>query len=188
MDYKRKVTEILEENMTERGYKLWKGINNILPDIWDRPTSSTGKHHKKHDGRVPTQAEHAYEMLYAAVRVFALFGFEKKTNDADMLLMAIALHDSLKYGKFGDRPHTDYEHDKIAADVIKSNEITFKKLFTDEQFITMEESVRFHMGRWSTNGPGLENFDWFDFQPYTLFIHILDMMSTKDLIQTDVRG
>lgn len=188
MDYKEKISELLKENMTERGYKLWQGINGILPDIGDRPTSSTGKWHRKHDGRVPSMAEHAYEMLYSAVKVFKLFNFEKKTENADMLLMAISLHDSLKYGKFGDTPHTDYEHDKTAADMIKSNESTFLKLFTNEQFISLEESVRFHMGRWSTDGPGPEKFDWFDFQPFSLFVHILDMMSTGDLIQTDVRN
>lgn len=187
MDYKEKIIELLKENMTERGYKLWEGIDQILPDICDRPTSSTGKWHRKHDGRVPSMAEHAYEMLYATVKVFKLFNFEKKTPNADMLLMAIALHDSLKYGKFGDTPHTDYKHDRTAADMIKSNEETFLKLFTNEQFISLEEGVRFHMGRWSTDGAGTEKFDWFDFQPYALFIHVLDMMSTGDLIQTDVR-
>ncbi len=71
--------------------------------------------------------------------------------------------------------------------MIKSNESTFLKLFSNEQFTSLEEGVRFHMGRWSTDGPGPDNFDWFDFQPYALFIHVLDMMSTGDLIQTDVR-
>ncbi len=187
MNYGEKIPELLKENMTEKGYKLWEGIDQILPDIGDRPTSSTGKWHRKHDGRVPSMAEHTYEMLYAAAKVFKLFNFEKGTPNADMLLMAIALHDSLKYGKFGDIPHTDYKHDRTCADMIKSNEETFLKLFTNEQFISLEEGVRFHMGRWSTDGAGTEKFDWFDFQPYALFIHVLDMMSTGDLIQTDVR-
>ena len=57
MNYKEKVVELLEKNMTEKGFKLWIGINNILPDIWDKPTASTLKYHKKLNGEVPCNAE-----------------------------------------------------------------------------------------------------------------------------------
>lgn len=187
MDYKEKLEQLLEKNMSEKGFKLWKAVDGRLPDIWHRPTSSTGKHHRKANGRVPDQAEHAYEMLYAAVKIWRLFNIEPKTKDGDALLLAIALHDSLKYGQFGNRPHTDYQHDKTAADMVKSNRETFLKLLNEEQYDLMEEAIRFHMGQWSTEVPSKENFNWEDFKKYTFFVHILDMMSTADVIQTDVR-
>ena len=70
MNYKDKVSELLEKNLTEKSFKLWTGINRILPDIWDKPSSSTGKYHKKLNGDVPSIAEHVYHMLYATINNF----------------------------------------------------------------------------------------------------------------------
>jgi hypothetical protein len=189
MNYKDKVIEILEKNMSERGFKLWNGIDRLLPDIWNKPTSSTGKYHKKNNGDIPDIAEHVYQMLYAAVKVLRMFDAKPKSTDADKILMAVALHDSLKYGNLGNRKHTDYSHDKLAADMIASNEDTFRKLFSEDQLHTLEEAVRFHSGRWSTDIPKGSPFDWnkSNLRMETFFVHILDMFSTADIIQTDVR-
>jgi len=187
MNYKEKIIELLKENMTEKSFKLWEGINSRLPDTWDKPTSSTGKYHKKLNGEVSVQAEHTYQMLFSSVKIFKLFGVRSKTTDSDKFLFAIALHDSLKYGTLGSRIHTDNNHDKNAADMLSENKETFKKILTEEQFFVMEEAVRFHSGRWSTDVPKDKKFKFDDYNPETLFIHILDMMSTADLIQTDVR-
>lgn len=189
MNYKDRLVELLENNMTEKGYKLWQGIDKIVPNIWDKSTSSTGKYHKKNNGDIPDIAEHVYQMLYATVKLFRMFDITPKTTDADTMLMAVALHDSLKYGNMGTRKHTDTQHDKQAADMIASNKETFMKLLTEEQVYTLEEAVRFHSGRWSTDVPKNENFDWSKskLRMETFFVHMLDMLSTADLIQTDVR-
>jgi len=187
MNFKEKVETILKENMTEKGFNLWKGINKILPHIWENPTSSTGKYHQKANGKVAIQAEHVYHMLYAAVKILKMFNIKKNTTDEDKILLAIAFHDSLKYGTLGNRKHTDNQHDKNAADMVSENKSTFLKLLTEEQFYIMEEMVRFHSGKWSTDVPKNKKFDFKDYNPETMFIHVLDMMSTADLIQTDIR-
>lgn len=187
MTYKERIVDLLEKNMSERAFKLWKGIDSRLPNIWDKPTSSTGKWHKKLNGEVPDISEHVYQMLYTGVKMLRMFDFQPKTPDSDKLLFAIVLHDCLKYGNFGTRKHTDYSHDKEAADMIASNESTFKKLLDDDQFQVLVEAIRFHSGRWSTDVPKNKEFDWKDYNPETFFVHILDMLSTADIIQTDVR-
>ena len=187
MDYKEKIEELLKRNMTKKSFKLWQGINSRLPDTWNRPTSSTGKYHKKLNGEVPVQAEHVYQMLFSAVKILKLFGIASKTTNSDKFLFAIALHDSLKYGILGTRIHTDNGHDKNAADMLSENKETFEKILTEEQFFIMEEAVRFHSGRWSTDVPKDKKFNFRDYNPETLMVHILDMLSTADLIQTDVR-
>jgi len=187
MNYKEKIIELLEKNMTEKGFKLWEGINKLLPDIWEKPTSSTGKYHRKMNGEVSSIAEHVYSMLYSLTKLFNMFNVKKKTTDADKLLFAVALHDALKYGKLGTRRHTDITHDREAADMVASNKETFLKLFTEEQFYVLEEAVRFHSGQWSTDVPKDKKFDFKDYNPESLVVHMLDMMSTADLIQTDVR-
>jgi hypothetical protein len=187
MNFQKKIIELLENNMTERGFALWQGINKRMPNVWERPTSSTGKYHKKKNGNIPTQAEHTYHMLYSSFKLFRMFDINIKTPDADKILLAVALHDSLKYGQMGTRKHTDKLHDKNAADLICSNKETLLKLFTEEQFNTIQEGIRFHSGRWSSDVAKNTPFTFKDYNPETFFIHVLDMMSTADLIQTDVR-
>ncbi len=187
MSYKEKVVELLKSNMTEKGFKLWKGINSRLPNAWDKSTSSTGKYHKKLNGEIPIQAEHVYHMLFSTVKLFRMFNINAKTSGADKILFAVALHDSLKYGELGTRKHTDRSHDKNAADMVSQNKGTFQKILNEEQFFVMEEAIRFHSGQWSTDVPKNKKFTFKDYNPETLFIHMLDMMSTADLIQTDMR-
>lgn len=186
--YKERIINLLKENMSERCFKLWQIIDTRLPNAWEKPTSSTGKHHKKLNGKIPTQAEHVYHLLYSIVKIFKMFGIERNSTELDKLLLAAVLHDSLKYGQHGINPHTDNGHDKKAADlVIAENKEIFLKLLTEEQFYILEEAVRFHSGRWSTDVPKNKKFTFKDYNPETLFLHMLDMMSTADLIQTDVR-
>ena len=73
MDYYTRIEELLKEYMTEKGFHFWKAINGKLPNIWDRPTSSTGKYHLKEGGRVPDCAEHVYGMLFAASKILKMF-------------------------------------------------------------------------------------------------------------------
>lgn len=188
IDYKQKIIDLLENHMTEKGFNLWKGINRILPDIWEKPTSSTGKHHKKMNGEVPSCAEHTYHLLYATSKVMRLFNYNNKTTDGDKMLFACVLHDSLKYGELGTRKHTDHKHDKEAADMVSVNKETFLKVLTKDQFYILEEAIRFHSGRWSTDVSKESEFDFKDYNPETLMIHLLDMMSTADLIMTDERN
>ena len=187
VNFREKIENLLQENMTERGFKLWKGIDKRLPDTWQRPTSSTGKYHKTLDGRVPNQAEHVYHLVYSMVKLFKMLDVKKKTPDADKLLFACVLHDSLKYGTLGTRKHTDNKHDREAADMIAQNRETFLKILTEKQCNVLEEMVRFHSGRWSTDVDKSQPFDFKNYSPEVLVIHMLDMMSAADLIQTDVR-
>ncbi|MHA1815922.1 MAG: hypothetical protein ACTSX1_07955 [Candidatus Heimdallarchaeaceae archaeon] len=186
MNYHQKIIELLEDNLTEKAFKLWQGIDKMIPNCWDKLTSTTQKYHKKSNGEIATQGEHVYEMLYASVKVFSLFSVEPKTSDLDKILLSVALHDTMKYGKFGTRKHTDNHHDKLGADMVASNKDTFTKILTDEQFYVLEEAMRFHSGRWSTDSPKHKDFNWKDYNPETLFIHILDMLSSRNLLRTDV--
>lgn len=183
MNYEKEINIILKENMSERGYKLWIGIKKILPDIWNRPTSSSGKYHQKEDGSVPTNAHHTFEMLYASIPLLSIFNFKKKSSKYDMILFAISFHDSFKYGPLSSRKHTDKTHDKQIGDIIIQNKSTFLKLLNEKEFYILEQMVRFHSGRWSTDVKNINEFTFENLYPETLFIHMLDMMSTHNLIK-----
>ncbi len=180
-DYYQKLREILRINMTEVGFKLWEAIDGKLPNIWSKSTSSTFKYHKRADGSVPSIAEHTYEMVYAAIPLLGMFDINVNTADSDVVLFSIAFHDSLKYGKEGTREHTTGEHDKLAADMVNLNQSTFRKILSEQQTITLEDSVRYHSGRWSTDAN--KDFNFNDRHPIAMMVHMLDMLSTKDLLK-----
>lgn len=184
--YQKAISELLEKNLTKRAFALWNQLNSLFPNIWDLPTSSTGKYHQKKDGRVPSCAEHVYEMLYTANKVSRMFGVKKRTPDCDVILLAVVWHDAFKYGKNGTQKHTHKQHDRIMGDVISENESTLKEIFTDEQVKTLELMIRFHSGMWSSDNPNKTYIDFNKFPPHVLFIHSLDMMSTADCLKTDI--
>lgn len=182
MGYQEEINEILKENMSELGYKFWLGIEKKIPNVLNKPTSSSGKYHKRAEGNIPTQGEHVWEMLYACSKLFTIFNIEKNTSEADTLLLAIALHDCLKYGaKPEGAPHTNHTHDQRAADMVSKNKEIFLKILNEGQTKRVEEAIRYHTGRWSTDAR--ENFDFENIHPYSFFVHMLDMLSTTDLIK-----
>jgi len=187
MTYEERMDEVLEINMSERGFSLWKALKQKLPEIWGKSSSSTGKYHKKHDGSMPSITIHTYEMLSAGIKLFRMFNIKKNTTDADTLLLGIVLHDSLKYGLDGNLLHTTGAHDRLIGDLIKENKATFLKLLNEDQFIILEEATRFHSGRWSSDVNDRKNFDFKEYNPITTFVHTLDMLSTADRLRTDFK-
>lgn len=163
--------------LTPNGYKLFRIINSKLFNIWDKPTSSTGKYHKRKDGTVPTIAEHTHEMVKAASKIIRMFGGPQISTDNDAILLGIIFHDSLKYGSKGTNPHTTRNHDQQAADLFEKNKKLFLKHFTEDEFETFCLCIRFHSGIWSADAKK-ENMTVDDFIPEVLFVHILDMLST----------
>jgi len=186
VNYEILLNDLLRENMSEDGFKLWTAMLTKITAIWNRPTSSTGKYHNKDDGRVPTVAEHTYEMLYAATKVMRMYGAEPKSVDADIICLGIALHDAWKYGENPKlRDHTANAHDMIAADMIRKNKDVILQLYSEEKFDLLEEIIRFHQGRWSTNVKYEPDFDWSTYHPYTHFIHALDMLSANNCLHSN---
>lgn len=184
--YTKAINDLLEKGLTNRAYALWKQLNGLFPNIWELPTSSTGKYHKKENGRVPSCAEHVYEMLYGTYKILRMFGVNKKTSECDIVLLAIVWHDAFKYGRNGTMKHTATNHDRIMGDVIAENESTLKEIFSDEQVKTLELMIRFHSGMWSSDNPNKNSIDFNQFPPYVLFIHTLDMLSTGNCLKTDI--
>jgi len=186
VDYKEKMTTLLRDNLTNFAFSLWTGANEKIPSIWDRPSSSSGKYHNKENGYVPSLAEHTYEMLYACIKIWSLFEIQPKTEAGDILLLALAFHDIFKYGKEPDKSnHTDGTHDKLCADLIEKGKNTFLKVMSENSVNLLEECVRFHSGRWSTEAP--KDFDFKKYHSFTLFVHFLDMMSSRNLIHLEGR-
>lgn len=176
-----KINKILKRQLTERSYELWIGLSNLISNkCWNKPTSSTLKHHKKEDegNRVPSISEHTYEMLYATEKVISMFdGMLNK----DVIFLSIALHDSFKYGLAKNSPHTENRHDHLIGEIVKNNKKIFLQVLNEDDFNILEEAVRFHSGRFSTDAN--INFNFRDHSIEVFFLNFLDMMSSKNLIK-----
>lgn len=121
------------------------------PDyFWERPTSSTGKHHSadecgKHGNWLHTKRVFAKycDLSESYVEADQMTAAEREAGKS-----AALLHDMMKYGWPSEgREHTTSEHDVIAADVVKhiggvSDEV--------------HDLINSHMGPWG-EGPLPEN-------------------------------
>lgn len=180
-DHLSKIDSLLREKLSEASYNFWLYAKKELPmSAMSRPTSSSGKYHQRTDGSVPSTAEHTYEMLYAASRIARMFGDDKKSDTSDVLYVAIALHDALKYGSTGTQPHTSRNHDKLIGDWV-NKAWEDKKLPLDFDPNLLEDCVRFHSGRWSTDNPIKSKAPSLSIVAH--FVHVLDMLSTASLIR-----
>lgn len=175
-----KIDELLKDNMSDISFRMWKALRERIPDIWQRSVSSTGKYHKRRDDSIPTIAEHTWEMLVSCIKLLPIFNLTLKTLDSDVLLLSVVLHDSLKYNVSGTDKYTTNKHDQIIADTIRDNKEVFMKVFSEEQVNLLEKLVRFHSGKWSSNAKSDFSFD--KLPPQILFLHLLDMLSTNNLL------
>ncbi len=183
MNYTEAITILAQHHMTPEGFELLKKIDARIPDIWDRPTSSSGKYHKKEDGSVPTNAHHTYEMLFAGTSIIRMFGGKLKSKQNDAICMSIILHDRLKYGPKANMPHTYSHHDKAMADLLEKNKKALLTHFDEEEANLVIMGIRYHSGRWSKSVDNMHTFDFADYPPIVMFTHMLDMMSTADVLK-----
>lgn len=174
-----KIDEILKRQLTQKSFDLWIGIReNISNKCWNRATSSTGKYHQKEDGRVPSVAEHVFEMIYSAEKIIHMF---EGLINKDVIFLGIALHDAYKYGLVKSCKFTEERHDRIMAEIIKKNKKIFRQALNENDIFLLENSIRYHAGKWSTDSG--KDFSLKDFTPEILFIHTLDMLSSRNVLK-----
>lgn len=183
MDYKAAMIDLAQHHMTPEGFGLLLKIESRFVDIWERPTSSSGKYHQKADGKVPSCAHHVYEMLYAGTKVIRMFGGKMKSTQNDAIVMAIILHDILKYGPKGNMPHTNNYHDRAIGDMLEKNKKALLSHFSDREADIIILGVRYHSGRWSKSVDNMNTFDFDQYHWIVLFLHMLDMQSTADVLK-----
>jgi hypothetical protein len=123
-------------------------------------------------------------MLVSCTKLLSIFNITPKTKRADILLFSILLHDAFKYGinnPFGAQ-YTNNAHDRLAANIVSDNKSVFMRVFSEEEVDLLEQCLRFHSGRWSSDAS--KDFTFTGRPPEVFFIHILDMMSTHNLLAT----
>ena len=178
--YMDKINEILKKNLSSKAFELWAKLNkkNSNP-CWDKLTSSTKKYHRKENGEVLSVGGHTWEILYAADKIISMF---EGIINKDVIFLSIILHDFHKYGLCKTCKFTESNHGQITADKIEDNRIFFLQILNENELSDLENAVRYHDGRWSASFKN-KKIDKSFFTPEVLFLHTLDMMSSRNLIK-----
>jgi hypothetical protein len=156
-----------------------------LPDYFFKvDASSTGKYHPKYaagDGglsrHVKSACKFAYELLNNPI-----IGKPYTNRDKDLIIIALLIHDGLKYGKKEKENYTRFDHPLLASEYIKDNKNKLK--MTDEDIEKVSSAVASHMGPWNTN-----NYSEIELPipkaPMEKFVHMCDYLASRRFINLD---
>lgn len=153
----------------------------LLPDyFFEVEAASTGKYHPKYASGEGGLLRHTK----AAVRIgYELFndpciGDKYTSDEKDLMLMGLMLHDGLKCGYPKER-YTRYDHPILMADYIMDNEEVLGLEVEEIEFLC--DVIKTHMGPWTTDYKGNEVLE----RPrtkYQNFVHMCDYLASRKCI------
>ena len=162
-----------------------KYLVSHLPDYFFKvDASSTGKYHPKYaagDGgltrHVKSACKFANELLSNPI-----IGKPYSSRDKDLIIIALLIHDGLKYGKGEKEQYTRFDHPILASEYAK--ELKDKLSMTEEELEKMANAVASHMGPWNTN-------QYSDVvlpvpkAPIEKFVHMCDYLASRRFINLE---
>jgi hypothetical protein len=183
------IIDILKEMTTPNGYSLCNRLLIKFKDTLSRPTSSSGIFHNRDDGSVPTILSHVTTILDACYKTMISYDVKPKSSDADLLALAILLHDIYKYGRRNELFNSTYTHDELVASKVWESREMFIEILSDYQIKILTDIVQFHMGRWASyfkyKGNNELDFWKMGFHPFVYYVHLLDMLSSRNCLKEE---
>ena len=168
-----------KNNMTEKGYQILDEILADVPPIWDKPASSSGRfHHGESVG------EHTYAMLDAGLKIMSMYGYAKDTTGADVICMAVVLHDCRKYGEHGTSKHTVSHHDYLAGELVRVYFGELSEHLGVKMALELFHALTFHSGRWSYELEGDKDTSVLDHR-LTHLLHTVDMLESRGCLKNE---
>ena len=155
---------------------------NLLPDyFFEIPASSTGKYHPTYalgEGGLLRHSKAAVRIGYELLQDPSI-GDKYTSDEKDMMLMALLLHDGLKSGLPKEK-YTRFDHPLLICDLIMDNEEILGLEVEKIEFIC--DAIKTHMGNWTTDYNGVEVLE----KPktkYQNFVHMCDYLASKKFLQ-----
>lgn len=156
----------------------------LLPDyFFTIPASSTGKYHPSYAAGNCGLIRHtkaavriAYELLNNDT-----MGKAFTTNEKDLILFALLIHDGLKVGETEEK-YTRFDHPILISNFLKNNKD--KLTLTEEEINLVCSMLESHMGQWNTNNYS----DIILPKPttrYQRFTHMCDYLASKKFIEIE---
>ena len=127
-----------------------------LPDyFYEIPASSTGKYHPDYATGKGGLLRHTKAAVRIGYELLSnpIIGDKYKSDEKDLMLMGLLLHDGLKLGNPKEK-YTRFDHPILMANYIKENEKELGLSKNEIQFL--QDVIKTHMGVWTTDYNGEE--------------------------------
>ena len=159
---------------------------SILPDyFFEVDASSTGKYHPKYASGDKGLLRHVKAAVKMAVELLSNPIIEKtySSRDKDLIVLALIIHDGLKYGKNKTDKYTKFEHPILISNYIK--EVRDNLKMTDEDIEKLCSMVASHMGPWNTDYYTKEEILPIPKDKYQNFVHMCDYLASRKFVQVE---
>lgn len=157
---------------------------NLLPEyFYHIPASSTGKYHPKYalgDGGLLRHTKVVVRIGYELLSNNSI-GHSFTSDEKDLLLIAMMLHDGLKSGLIQEK-YTRYDHPLLAAKFVLDNQDKTK--LTDNEVKLVANAIESHMGEWNTDYNGNEILPK-PSNKYQRMVHMCDFLASKKFIEVE---
>lgn len=152
-----------------------------LPDYFFLiPAASTGKYHPSYaqgEGGLLRHTKAAVRIGYELLEDPAI-GDKYTSDEKDLMLMGLLLHDGLKLGK-KESKYTQFDHPILMANFIEEEKEHLE--LTDQERKLLCDMIKTHMGPWTQDYQGREVLE----KPktkYQNFVHMCDFLASRKCI------
>lgn len=162
-----------------------KFLVGILPDyFFEVDASSTGKYHPKYAAGEMGLARHVKAAVKMAVELLdnPIIGKPYSQRDRDLIIIALLVHDGLKYGKEKTDKYTKFDHPILASNYVKENRNSLK--MSDEDIAKLCAMVESHMGPWNVSNYSNVVLP-VPKAPMEKFVHMCDYLTSRRFINLE---
>lgn len=159
-----------------------KILVDLLPDyFFEIPASSTGKYHPSYALGVGGLVRHVKAAVHLGHVLLEnpITGGKFESDEKDLILMALILHDGLKSG-LEKQKYTQIDHPLLVSNYIKDNKE--KLTLTDNEIFALTNMIESHMGIWNKDFNGNEVLP-IPVNKYQKFVHMCDFLASKKFIE-----
>ena len=149
-----------------------------LPDyFFEIPAASTGKYHPEYaqgEGGLLRHSKAAVRIGYELLNNPAI-GDKYSSDEKDLMLMGLLLHDGLKLGKEKSK-YTKFDHPILMANYIEEEKDNLKLTESERRLVC--DVIKTHMGPWIKDYDGTEVLE----KPktkYQNFVHMCDYLASR---------
>jgi len=172
--FERELNYIENKNIQEKAKKL---IEELPDYFFEVAASSTGKYHPSYalgEGGLLRHTKAAVRFAYELLQDPSI-GNKYTTQEKDLMLIALMVHDGLKHGIIKDK-YTKFEHPILIANLIE--EKGEKLGFSKEDIAFLKAAISSHMGPWNTNAYS-EVVLPVPKTKYENFVHMCDYLASR---------
>lgn len=156
----------------------------LLPDyFYNVPASSTGKYHPSFALGDKGLVRHVKVAVRLANEIIGgkTIGDKFNSDEKDLVLIALLLHDGLKEGLVQEK-YTRFDHPILMANYIKDNKDKTK--FNDKEIELISNMVASHMGEYNTS-PYSDVILPLPSNKYEKMVHMCDMLASRKFLNVN---